>query len=101
VAPETAAGGETEGVGAWAGGAGDGVEPPLGLIGGGETGGVWTVVVVFDLVAVGRRTAFREWVDAAARPAKAATRAVARASAPVLARRTRAIAASRSTAARR
>jgi hypothetical protein len=43
----------------------------------------------------------RAWVDVAARPAKAATSAVARASMAVVARRTRAIAASRSTTARR
>jgi hypothetical protein len=99
VAPETAAGGVTEGVGAEAGGAG--AAPPLGRTGGAETEGVCTVVAFDRLGAVERRTAFREWVEAAARPAKAATSAVAIASAPVLARRTRAIAASRSTAARR
>jgi hypothetical protein len=102
VAPETAAGGETEGVGAWAGGAGEGVKPPLGRTGGGETEGVCTVVVVFDLLVVAAcRTPLRERVDAAARPAKAATSAMARASVAVVARRTRAIAASRSIAARR
>lgn len=74
---------------------------PLGWIDGGETEGVWTVAVFLDWLVVRWRTTLREWVEVAARPAKAATSAVANASVAVVARRTRAIAASRSTAARR
>jgi hypothetical protein len=55
--------------------------------------------VAFDLFAVALTVFLLEWVDVAARPAKAATSAVARASVAVVARRTRAIAASRSTTA--
>jgi hypothetical protein len=100
VPPETAAGGEDEGVGACVGGAGEGVELPLGCSGGGETEGVCTVAVALDFFVVALTT-LREWVDVAARPARAATSAVARASVAVVARRTRAIAASRSRTARR
>jgi hypothetical protein len=57
--------------------------------------------VAFDFFVVALTTFLLEWVDVAARPAKAATSAVARASVAVVARRTRAIAASRSTSARR
>ena len=101
VPPETATGGEADGVGACAGGAGNGVELPLDSSGGAETEGVCTVAVAVEPFVVARRTTLRAWVDVAARPAKAATSAVARASVAVVARRTRAIAASRSTTARR
>jgi hypothetical protein len=93
------AGGEAEGVGACVGGAGEGVELSLGCSGGGETEGVFTTgaaLVFFEVVL----TALLEWVDVAARPAKAATSAVARASVAVVARRTRAIASSRMAARR-
>jgi hypothetical protein len=73
---------------------------PFGWSGGGETEGVCTVAVAFDPFVVACRTTLREWVDVAARPAKAATSAVARASVAVVARRTRATAASRMAARR-
>jgi hypothetical protein len=74
---------------------------PLDSSGGAETEGVWTGAVAVEPLVVACRMTLRAWVDVAARPAKAATSAVARASVAVVARRTRAMAASRSATARR
>jgi hypothetical protein len=58
-------------------------------------------VVAFDFFVVALTVLPEWWVDVAAKPAKAATSAVARATVAVVARRTRAMAASRSRTARR